>query len=398
MGRMPALLPCVADHEILPADAAFMARSSLDEVRYTGYRDMNLDLLTGQLLGLLGNRPAVRHVSCTTDDILAFLSDAGLQLTEVIHRYQRPEEAAAHARRLVAEGHRLVWAFPPQEGLCGDAGHVVPPGLWRDLNAKENLLGLAPPGTVPPQRMWPAGQIDGLRVSGPVFVKAAGGLSTGGGFLVRYCDSPEALSAALRWFSTRPGVAQVIIESEVRVTASWCVNIAVHDGGVSVAGAVEQLFSAPGRQSGSIVDPQQAMPASGFDLARAIGEAAGMRGFRGLAGIDIGIGPEQVPYAFDPNFRLTFSTAQALLHDSAALRSGLPVSLSVNEFVRTAMPDLLARLRGPVEDAWFVPTRLGDAALLPSAQGLSNVMGFVMGRNREDAIKRRDRLRSLAAS
>lgn len=397
MARLSPLEPCIPAADIYPPEAAFMARTTLAEAYGVGYTNMNLDGVTLLLAGVLGDRATVRHASGTTDEILAFLSEAGLTITEAMRRYREKAEADQHARELVARGHKLFWAFPAALDVCGDEGHLVSPSLWRELNAKKNLHMLAPAGNILPQQVLGIGSAAGVAFSRPVFVKAAGGISTGAGYMVRFCDSPQAYAEACAWFAEQPGVDELLVETAAAIRSSWCVSIVVQQDGVQDVAAVEQLFSAPGKQSGSIVDPVNAIPQEGLALARAIGEAGRQRGFRGLAGIDVGLSQDGRIYAFDPNFRFAASASQALLHGAAARRSGLSTSISINDGVATAMPELLSRLRGPMQDGWFIPTRLIDGALLPAANGKCMYTGFVMARDRADALSRLASLKAIAA-
>src|SRR5690606_29582511 len=93
-------------------------------------------------------------------------------------------------------------------------------------------------------------------------------------------------------------------------------------------GGAEQLFSVPGKQSGSIVDPQHPFPPEARELALQVGESARRMGFRGIAGLDIGRATDGRFILFDPNFRVASSSVQLLFHDAASARSGLPVSQS----------------------------------------------------------------------
>jgi hypothetical protein len=234
----------------------------------------------------------------------------------------------------------------------------------------------------------------GVPFTGPVFAKAAGDGATGWGYTVRYCPDRASLVEALEWLRAQDE-ASVIIEDEAPVVTCWCVALVVEPTQAFCAGAAEQVFASPGRQAGSVIDPENALPAAAAALAVQVGEAARQLGFLGLAGLDIGQLTDGRLIVFDPNFRFNASTPQALLHESAARRAGLPASASFALATRTRMSALCDRLRAPIDEGWFVPTRLLDAALLPAANGQSHVTGFVLGADRADAIAQQDALKAL---
>lgn len=398
MSALPILRSCLDDDLLLPADAAFAARTTLENTRGLGYTPFNLDGLTCHLLGLLGSRATVRHVSGSTDEILGFLSDTGLVISERLLKYETADEAFGMARRLVAEGHRLVWSYPLPEETCAKAGHLVPSHLWHFLNDKRNLPRLSPAENLPSRQVLAMAAAQRQGFAGPCFLKAADNFATGWGYMVRHCPTPADFEQAIAWFGQQDYVTELILEEAIDLKSSWCMNISVNRDGVSFAAGVEQIFSAPGKQSGSVIDPLNPPPAAGFALVKHIGEAARRLGFLGPAGIDIGLAKDGRVYAFDPNFRFTSSYAQGLLHDAAARRAGLGTSLSVAGFTPLDCRALLAALRGPVMDGWLVPTRIIDGALLPAAEGRSHFTGFVLANSREDAEKRAAVLKALTSA
>lgn len=73
-------MPSAKVELLYPADAAFMARSDLHQTRLLGYQPLNVESVTSLLLGILGTLPSVRHRAGATDEILSFLTDAGLPI------------------------------------------------------------------------------------------------------------------------------------------------------------------------------------------------------------------------------------------------------------------------------------------------------------------------------
>lgn len=393
MTTLSLLEPHVSTGLLYPDNAAFMARTDLQQTRMLGYKPLNLDAVTTTLLGILGAMPTVRHLSGATDEILTFLTDAGLSITEDMHLYESGPQAEAIADDLVRQGKQLVWPYPLRVGRFPDTAHLVAPNLWQRLNSKECMADLVPAGALPVRRILPTTQLSADLPERPAYLKAAGQAATGWGYAVRYVVSDADVVAARDEFAAQD-VERVIIEQAVDVIACWCANLSVVDAGTTYLGAAEQVFSAPARQSGSVIDPAVAFPEQGIALALQIAKSAARQGFRGICGIDIGLTRDGQLVAFDPNFRFNSSTAQVLLHPAAAARSGLAVSVSFSGQSMRPMADVIAQVSGPVADGWFVPTRLLDQAYLPAADGTSLCTGFAMGRTRAEA---REHVATLAA-
>jgi hypothetical protein len=386
------LEPSVATDRIYPERTAFMARTDLNQTRLLGYTAFNQDAVTTLLSGLLNGRPVVRHVSGVTPAILQTYARAGLRVVEDVRPYHTAAEADALAGRLIEEDYRLIFPYPLPEGRYPEAGQLVPPELWHLLNSKENLSRIVPAENLMPHRMLRLTDVAGHPFPGPVWLKAAGAQATGWGYAVRFCPERETVLKAVASFAAMPGVTHLIAEEDAGVTYCWCASIVVGDQGTTYAGFAEQDFAGPGRQKGSVIDPEHPFPLEGQRLACAVGDAARALGFRGIAGLDIGQRVDGRMVVFDPNFRFNSSTAQAMFHASAARRAGLPASRSFHHAGPRTCLDLTTRLAGPIDAGWFVPTRLLDAALLPAADGKSVVTGFVLGHDQADTTRRTEAL------
>lgn len=383
------LQPSVGWNRLVPANAAFMARTDLAQTRMLGFTAVHQDTVTSLLQGILGPLPTVRHAGGVTADIMAFLRGSGLRVEEDVRIYRTEGEAEAHADRLIREGRKLFWPYPTRAGRFADADHLVTPAVWEKVNAKDNLAELVPHANLPPRRILPIAELDRLAFGQPVYLKAGGSLATGWGYAVRHCPDPGAMHEAKQWFAARAAdIAAVIVEEDVAAARSWCAGLGITGEGVICFGGAEQLFSAPGRQSGSLIESHDKMPRDIAELAIAVGRKAAQAGFRGLAGLDIGQSADGRLTVFDPNFRFNASTAQILFHDAFATRSGMPVSLSFNVRVERPMGEVVARLEMPVETGIFMPMRLFDCSLLPLAANASLVTGLVCGADRADAEAR----------
>lgn len=393
MTPMATLYPEVAPETLWPANAAYMARTDLGQTRMLGYTPFNLDNATTLLLGILGNRPTVRHRCGVTDEILIFLKESGLSISEDIRIYDTGDEAEDIADTLVAAGRSLFWPYPLRAGRFRDDAHLVSPELWARLNSKSNLADLVPSHALAPRRTLATSDLDG-RIELPVYLKAGGDAATGWGYAVHYCGSEEDIGAARTDFLSK-GVESIVAENALSVDCCWCANLAITAEGPVYLGAAEQVFAAPARQLGSIIDPENPFPEAGIELALSVGEAARAAGFLGVCGMDIGRTTDGQLVVFDPNFRINACTTQILLHPSAAARSDLGLSLSFSGKTAISVRSLLEAIRGPVADGWFVPTRILDGSLLPAAEGISHCTGFVLADSRAEAEARSQLLQSL---
>lgn len=122
------------------------------------------------------------------------------------------------------------------------------------------------------------------------------------------------------------------------------------------------------------------VPDAGMEaLVNSIGKRAQEAGYIGLAGCDIGETSDGRLVVFDPNFRINASTAQVLLHRSAAQRMRASVSMAVSLRTSRPFPEMLTRIRDLVASGLFVPLRGMDAGYLSAANGISSLIGFVLG-------------------
>ena len=210
-------------------------------------------------------------------------------------------------------------------------------------------------------------------------------MPTGLGYAVRYCESRADIEAAWDFFKSLEGVEDIIVEEAVSVRVCWCVSLSIDNSGVRYLGAAEQLFSAPAQQSGSMIDDDDPFPVEGVRAALAVGENARTMGFRGPAGMDIGVSSDGRIVVFDPNFRLQGSTQQAVFHPAAAERGGFRASRSLSVNSDLDIRDAERALRRHIDSGRVVIYRAIDGREMPSVTSASVVTGFVLGKDREDA-------------
>jgi hypothetical protein len=388
----------VPAEKLFAQDAAYMARTDIAQMRLLGVADTGPDSLSTQTMGLWPGRPTVRHRAGATDAILRLMDDAGIDVAEDMHLFSSADEAENAASLLVERGYRLQSVYPLPPGRWPDAVQVVPAPLWTSLNAKDQLAALVDPANLAKRAVLTPAAAVARGFHGPVWVKLGGAPATAFGFAVRFCPDAPSFAKAIEdiaGLTPTDTTPTLIVEDHIDIGTCWCACIVVTAEETLFAGSAAQVFAAPGSQTGSLIDPADAIPPEAVPLVLAVGDAARKRGFTGLAGLDLGRARNGRIVVLDPNFRINASSAQILFHDCAVKRSGLPVSLSLAVASSLPMDRIVALLDGPVRDHLFIPTRLFDAALIPAALGQSAVNGFVMGRDPADAGARAEMIKQM---
>jgi len=390
------LLPALSSDQLYPADSVYMARTQLHQVRMLGYTRLQLDTATSMLMGLLNGYASVRHEACTGAEVIDLFAAAGIIVNEQMHIYTTGDEARRHAQALSMQGKKLFWPYPLPADLYPESAHLVPPDIYRFLNAKQHLGKLVPQQYLAHQQCLDHAALTTFASADPVCLKAGGDAATGWGYAVFPCPDQDALNAARIWFAQhRESIPQVLVEQWVDVACSWCVGLAISATDTRCFGGAEQVFASACKQSGSIVDSGNTIPGAVRELALQAGETARRLGFRGIAGLDIGIDRRGKPILFDPNFRIASSTAQLLFHPAAAARSGLPVSHSIQITPGGSFSEVSRKLLTPIAEGWFIPTRLFNGEKHPLSNGTHIVTGFVMGADRTAAALGSLKLKAL---
>ena len=390
------LFPALSAAQLYPEKSVYMARTRLPEVAMLGYSHLQLDTATSMLMGLLNGYATVRHAGAVGDEILGLFASAGIAVCEQMHVYKTEAQAINCATALVRDGHKLFWPYPLPENLYPESAHLVPPNLYRQLNAKQNLAELVPSKHLATQQHLSHSALTALSGATPICLKAGGDAATGWGYSVFPCRNQEELDSARAWFAEqRESIPLVLAEEWLDIDCSWCVGLAIGETETLCFGGAEQLFSSPCKQSGSIIDPARELPPTLEALAIKVGEKARQQGFRGIAGLDIGLEQSGKIIVFDPNFRIASSSAQLLFHPAASQRAALPVSHSLQLTPDASFADIEKTLRGPIDDGWFIPTRLFNGEKHPLSNGRHIITGFALGKDRSHAGTAVEQLRSL---
>lgn len=382
------LSPLIPTDKLYPADAVYMARTDLKMTKMLGYTPYLLDTVTSMMVGLLNGRAAIRHEGSVGKDIFDTYRYAGINIDEETLTYRTAEEAERIADDMISKGKRLFSPYPLRSGRFPESGQLVSAELYRSLNAKTNLDQLVSSEFLPRRKILTLDEFSEFRLTRPVFIKSASDAATGWGFAVQPCRTQEDLNNARQWFAEyRESIPTILVEEWEDVSTCWCAGIVVDENEVICIGGAEQVFSSPARQTGSLIDPTNAFPEAGQKLAKLIGESARHKGFRGIAGLDIGLKANGKPVVFDPNFRCNSSSTQLLFHDSAAARTNFPVSHSFQATPHCEFKTLINRLKAAIDQGRFVLTRLFNGENHPHSNGAHAVTGFVLGEDRSVAIR-----------
>ena len=385
---MTPLLPALSPEQLYPLNSVYMARTRLPEVSMLGYTPLQLDTATSMLMGLLNGYATVRHAAGSGSEILGLFASAGIAVNEQIHTYSTETQAIDCAQALVERGHKLFWPYPLPTSLYPESAHLVALELYRRLNAKQHMSDLVPPEHLANQQSLSQEALTSFTSTQPVCLKAGGSAATGWGYAVFPCRNSDEINAARQWFADhQENVPVVLAEQWLDIDCSWCVGLAIGENETLCFGGAEQLFASPCKQVGSIIDPNRAMPPEVESLAVQVGEKARKQGFRGVAGLDIGLASNGRIVLFDPIFRIASSTAQLLFYPGAAARAGLQVSHSIQLTPSGSFSDIERKLSGPIADGWFIPTRLFNGQKHPLSEGKHIVTGFVLGKDRASAIE-----------
>jgi hypothetical protein len=108
------LAPSIAVERLFPRNAAFVARTDLEQTRLMVFEPWNLDSITNIFLGLMNGLATVRHRAGVTDEILALFERAGVPVAEDLRVYDSGEEAERFAASSSTSIHCAPTAFRPR--------------------------------------------------------------------------------------------------------------------------------------------------------------------------------------------------------------------------------------------------------------------------------------------
>lgn len=389
LNELPPLVPAATLSELFPPGTVFAPRSTLQLTRWVHNDAFRLDTASGLPLPVMGDMPVICHCNTLTPEIHAFYHAAGIELSGPLIAYTTAAEAIQRAQECLVRGQRLAYYYPPPPEISADNDLVVPVGLYNWLNDKANLEELCDGSHLPRYQLFAPDALTAATDYLPlqaVYLKACFPGASGAGEDVRYCPDMSSRRAALSWIGSRlQGLSAVRLEEAADIRSSWCLNLVMGASGVRYLGAATQLFSSPGQQSGSRIDPLDQPTDEIVGIAMAIGERARKLGFVGVAGFDIGSTYDGKPYVFDLNFRQAACTTQILLHESATQRIGSRLTQSWGQMISGPLSPVLQRLEKFARTGHFVPLRLYEASA--ATEGKSLVNGIVVASSQDELNK-----------
>jgi len=362
-GRLPRLYPSMSLADIFPPRTALSLKTLASTMRWVEhYDDFRVDAVTGSVLSMRGTLPVVCHEHTCLPSIRRFQELAGIPCGEGVMTYRSEEEAAAKVAVLARQGYRIAYSYPPAPLIGAQCELVLPVSRYDWLNDKSNIVCLCDPAWLPASVQLPPDRLGELGAVLPgcaVFVKLCHPGVSGGGSDVYHCPDASVRANLESWLAQRPGNwTGLRVEEEIELRDCWCVNIGVTETAEHYLGAAIQLFSAPARQCGSLIDPSRQPSQQSVQVALEIARRARGAGFVGVCGFDIGETPQGRPYVFDLNFRFVACTEQVLFHEAVTRRIGARVSRSWGAVLSQPIEIALERLESFAASGRFVPFRL----------------------------------------
>ncbi len=400
-------LPIKTLDQLYPAGSFFCARTTRAVMRWNvvdvdALPEYRLDASPAQLLGFAGDMPFFAHEAACTPAALDFLDLCQLPRPLRLNTYRTVQEVAAGAMGVIRQGGKLVHNFGVLPELESSGGLLTPLHQYLQLNAKSHLPHLIDADYLPPREVCPVGQLGNLHQTcwtGPVFLKVAGEVSSGGGAAVRFCSQPADLEIAVEEFNRRlKPDDMIIIEKDCAPLRSWCAGVAIHDNRVDWLGASVQLFYKPAVQSGNLLSPE-GPPAVIRNLALDIARKAGQSGYRGIAGFDIGEMETGKPVVFDLNFRPNSSTGLLLAGQAALHQTGLAIAQTFHLRHDGPLDAIFETVQKDAAAGRIIPGSMFDAETYKSTSSdpstRSCLDGWVLARSGAEAT---DWTRSVAGS
>ncbi|MHC4955396.1 MAG: hypothetical protein ACYTGZ_16205 [Planctomycetota bacterium] len=346
-----------------------------------------LDGLSGGQIALAGDYPVICHRSASTPAIRRLLQDVGYPEAQRLIPYETEAEYQGVLAQCATDGTRIAVGHAHAEAAMDPASYWIPRDLLCALNDKGNLGDLVPPGSLPQRTRLSADEFRALAAGAaplPAAVKVASPLSSGAGFGVKLCRTPDDWADAQREFSGSP---HVVVEEWLEIRSIWCAGFILRPPAPPrYIGAAEQVAKEDGRYQGNWISVREVTPEPVVRLGRSMAVAAAERGYDGICGFDIVVCADGSVKAIDANFRFNGSSLPLALRpwmnaNNAALARSLFWSFDgpFAEMDRT--------IRAAVARGHFLPYSMWDGGDSPS-----RVSGIVVGGDREEITARIDGL------
>lgn len=391
-----AMRPALTLRDVFGPESVFNPRASFSHYGWIPREASVLDALTGGILPAAGGCPIICSVGVATAAGLELLAAAGLPQAETLLTYASEAEYRQRIAAVIASGRPLVVQHVHRAREIPASSHLVPRRVLAFLNNKGNLGELVPSEAVPSRRLMAPKALLEPTVDPrwrPVAVKAVTDRTSGGGVAVVLARSPRDLVRAARKFA---GCRQVVVEEFLHFQRTFCLNfVLAWDGRILYLGAGEQVVTRDGAYRGNWFGSGRQPPVEAIEFGHEIMRRAAGRGYRGFAGIDVGVLPGGRVKVFDLNFRLNGST-KALLFSRGVQEAfaGPSWSLLTGLQARGSFPHACDVAREAVGRGIFVPLATYDPSAVPGAVARPALSGLVLGWSRRGVL---DNLKYLAS-
>lgn len=309
------LKPAATLSEIFGNAAVFTGRSSPNASRWLPRDEMALDFLSGSLLSMVGDMPAVCAASASTPEGLGLLRDAGFLIPVHLYRFRNAADYLELMKRLCAEGKSVVMQHVHAQDDLPHSSCLVKPQALSYVNNKAHLARFVQSENLPARQLVPIVELEnvGKTMRFPLVVKAITDESTGGGSDVRICRGETHLRAASAYFYDCPSV---VVEDYLDIQRNLCLNYFIDkEGGIVYLGFAEQVSDDEGRYQGNWIEDSSC--ADGIVTAgREVAGRAFEFGYYGFMGMDVAVLADEQFNIFDLNFRGNGSTPALLYAES----------------------------------------------------------------------------------
>jgi hypothetical protein len=397
---LPTLTPSHRLDELVPAGAVYAARPWPGANPWFPTDRHAHDAPTGNMLPFGGSMSCLVHRAVVGPESLALYEMAGITDLAPTIPYEPPDEPVDLALRLAESGRALLSDHTPPRAYWDRGLWVNAPSLIAHLNNKANLQALAPPHGCPERFFVPAEELErlGERLPAlPVVLKAATEHGNGAGFDVRICRTLGEWRDGVTLFRNEAAFLQgVVVERFETFRATWCAIVGIGADGWSYWGSAQQVCGEDGKYGGNWKGQGFELPEEALDLVAHVAEQGRERGFRGVAGMDIGENETGRMLVFDLNFRLNGCTPQVVLHAAACERTGARVSRIRRFRFRHPLADVIADVRPLVEQGTLIPISAFDSELDPEGAGLSSIAAILVGADYDDVHRLEEELAARA--
>ncbi|MAW80107.1 MAG: hypothetical protein CMI63_07695 [Parvularcula sp.] len=301
--------------------------------------------------------------------------------------YTASSDCLGEAEKLSREGAVLTCQHYLPHWPDYDIRWRTPPSLLADLNNKAKLADYVPQDLTPKRRIVArAALLEEIeKEKTPFALKAGTPLSSGGAMAACVCATPDEARATVKTFlDVKDPDASFVIETFYPFTQTWCANIGVYEKGRIYFGAAQQVLDDARKQTGSLNGGAFTAPDAVRDAALAIAEIAFDAGYRGIAGIDMGITEDGKLLAFDLNFRMTACTSQILYHENACARVNAAVSRNCAFNFEAPLAEVVGKLENIVKQGAFVPLSSFDNSLRDEVTAGCRLWGLALGADADE--------------